>query len=223
MLPQRRKSAEEIAKLREAMGLPGEEAVEEIVEETPVARVEVEPAPVPEALPRPPAKQVKSLRKSERAPLSEEETTRRRKSANAAIPVRKHSEKELMDLRRQTTVAPEVSMTMIANQGASWWMILPTYLLTVFAAFIGWSSKSFKDLSDMDFPAQWIADLYTARSAPDNGKWVMVAVAVLALGLAGWIAWKKPRSRHHSGFVTILVVLIVTFGIIYHQPLPNGP
>ncbi|MDB6080073.1 MAG: hypothetical protein JWO82_3820 [Akkermansiaceae bacterium] len=222
MLPQRRKTAEEIAKLREAMGLPGAENPDEAPQETPAG----DPgpaAPEPEPPPPPRVKQVKSLRKSERIPLSGDEEARRKKSADGVIPVRKRTEQELMDLRRQTAAPPEKSIAMLASLGAPWWIILATYLLTILAAFIGWSSMAFHDLSDLDFPAQWIADLYVSPSGPDGGKWLMVVVSLLALALAGWIAWKKPRSRHHAGFVTIIIVLVVTFGIIYHQPLPNGP
>jgi hypothetical protein len=230
MLPQRRKTAEEIAKLREAMGVPGTEGVAMEEEQQPVAGdarpAAPAPAPIPEqpvlpAEPRAP-KIVKSLRKSERVPL-DVEAIARRAASDHVIPVMKHSERDLMDLRQKTAAPPEKSITFINSLAASLWIVIPMYLLTVLAFLAAWSSKALNKVTPMDFPADWIADLFTSKSAPEIGKWLMIALCGLALAIAGWIALKKPRSRHHAGFVVIIAVLVLAFGIIYHQPLPNGP
>jgi hypothetical protein len=231
MLPQRRKTAEEIAKLREAMGVPGAEGIATEEERQPV----VEDAPPPPATAPPPTpvqpvlpaeprapKLVKSLRKSERVPV-DVEAIARRAASDHTLPVMKHSERDLMDLRRNTAAPPEKSITFINSLAASRWIVIPMYLLTVLAFLAAWSSQALNKVTAMDFPAEWIADLFTNKAAPETGKWLMIALCGLALLMAGWIAWKKPRSRHHAGFVVIIAVLVLAFGIIYHQPLPNGP
>ena len=115
LLPQRKKSAEEIAKLRESLGIPGaspeEDAAAEIEKPSPVdARIPRVEAAVPVAqnipmpapttplapIPAPEAhepKPVRSLKRSERIPV---------------LPV---DDKELLDYVLQQAVAPEIPVT----------------------------------------------------------------------------------------------------------------
>ncbi len=34
------------------------------------------------------------------------------------------------------------------------------------------------------------------------------------IALCGWIALKKPRSRHHAGFISLIALLVLVFGIL---------
>lgn len=157
-----------------------------------------------------------SLKKSERG-LVDVEAIARRAAADHVLPVKKHSSGELDELRRITAAPPEKSISYVNSLAAPWWQSLLMYVLVMAALLAGWTSKAFNSLPSMDFPADWIANLYTAPSTPQNGKLLMIVLCGVALAMAGWIALKRPRTRHHAGFVLILAILVLSFGIIYHQ------
>ena len=192
MLPQRRKSAEEIAKLRESLGIPGEgqeESAPESVEPAHAGPVAAAPVgeedatvPVEPRLSLPP-KAVRSLRKSEQKPA---------------------------------TPAP-------AAPAAPWPLVILGYLLPLTGAFLGWFAAWSPDVPEPDFPADWLADLSRAPWLGQAGFATLAAGCALGLALSGWVALKKPRSRHHAGFITILAVLIAVFGLIHHFDPTHGP
>jgi uncharacterized membrane protein YozB (DUF420 family) len=39
--------------------------------------------------------------------------------------------------------------------------------------------------------------------------------------VAAYIAIKKPRSRHHAGFIAMIAVLVLVFGALYKFPTLN--
>src|SRR5688572_16013308 len=121
MLPQRRKSAEEIAKLRESLGIPDEEAAIESpaadASSADPAKEDAAVAPIPETSetekPSLPSRKVRSLRKSEQKPveLSRVETKN-------GIPVRRHDDRELVEIRRIQATPPDQSISYIQHLAA---------------------------------------------------------------------------------------------------------
>ncbi|MFD0892051.1 hypothetical protein KBB96_11540 [Luteolibacter ambystomatis] len=108
-LPQRKKSAEEIARLREEMGLPGSPS-NVSTEAPPESAPEIDDEP---PRPRPPAKAVRSLKRSERQPAPEEDAAPVvAKASGSALPTRRHSERELDTMRRHEAMTA-------ANTGVS--------------------------------------------------------------------------------------------------------
>ncbi|MGC4017142.1 MAG: hypothetical protein QM755_21915 [Luteolibacter sp.] len=190
-LPQRKKSAEEIAKLREEMGLPSaqanvpaEAAPESVSSEAASGSVpeEVEDEP---ALPRPPAKAVRSLKRSERAPAPEAGSApaaAKAKGANA-LPKRRHSENELDNMRRQEAMTA-------AHAGVS---------------------PALAHLRHVSAHPFLIGLGYVLAFAGGVG----------AFPVALYIALKKPLSRHHAGFMAMIAVLVVAFGALYLFPNLN--
>jgi hypothetical protein len=237
MLPQRRKSADEIAKLRESLGIPGE--VQEEVEESEATATDASDPPVSEnendlkeevAAPRqkppekdneqkpaPPARQVRSLRKSEQKPveLSPVET-------KSGIPVRRHDDRELMEIRRIQATPPDKSIAYIQHLAAPWPLVVLGYLFPLVGAACGLFAAFSPKITEPDLQYQWLIDLSRAPWLGKAGFGALIACCVIGLLFAGWFALKKPRSRHHAGFIVILAVLIAVFGII-HQFNPNGP
>jgi len=219
MLPQRRKSAEEIAKLRESMGIPGAaagEAAEPAVAGDPgdgvdpgdvVKRGTLE-EPLPSAAPKP----VRSLRKSEQKVV---ERVRPSPTVDSAgIPLRRRTDEELMEMRRIQATPPDQSIAHIQQLAVAWPVIALGYLLPLCGAICAWFAVWSPGVPPMDFPAQWIGDLSRVPWLAKAGLGALGLFGGSAFALAGWIAWKKPRSRHHAGFISILTLLVLVFGII---------
>lgn len=265
MLPDRRKSAEEIAKLREAMGVPGAAPAEpEVSQPAPPApqgggasRAPASPPPPAEkrqappeqaALPtksapaprapiadeapsptprheeeearRPINKSVRSLRKSEQGPVTASSTPR---ETVAAIPTQRRSERELMELRRTQAAPPDQSIAYMKSLAVPWPLVVLGYLLPLTGGLLGWLSVWTPKVMEPDFPALWMADLSRKPWLGTAGLVSLVVLCVLGLLLAGWFAWKKPRSRHHAGFITIIAVFTAVFAILSKFSPTHGP
>lgn len=247
MLPERRKSAEEIAKLREAMGLPGAAAAEpEVSSAPPEEEVSHEAAPSPAPAearqsdqeetkpaarlapasseagePRHPInKTVRSLRKSEQGPVTASAVPR---ESAAALPTQRRSERELMELRRTQAAPPDQSIAYIKNLAVPWPLVTLGYLLPLGGALLGWLSVWTPTVMEPDFPAMWMADLSRKPWLGTAGLVSLVVLCLLGLLLAGWFAAKKPRSRHHAGFITIISVFTVVFAILSKFSPTHGP
>lgn len=243
MLPQRRKSAEEIAKIRESLGIPGEGAAE------PGEEAGIEPQPSldePEAAAAdsdpevsagseatkatrlgspdrsepatPRSKPVRSLRKSEQKPAELSPVEKKN-----GIPVRRHDDRELIEIRRIQAAPPDKSIAFIQNLAAPWPLVMLGYLLPLAGAICGLFAAFTPKVPEPHFPAMWIADLSRKPWLAQAGFVSLTALCTLGLLLAGGIAWKKPRSRHHAGFIVILAVLIAVFGIIHQFDPTHGP
>jgi hypothetical protein len=265
MLPQRRKSAEEIAKLRESLGIPGEapeQAEPELAPPSPAtfapppasatpvpavgtvsaAPIKAKP-PIPEPAPGIPEesepveaaevvlstaapKIVRSLRKSEQVPL---ETRPVDDSVNvvrvdaAPIPLHRHSDRELMEMRRVQATPPDTAISHIRHLAVPWPLVALGYLLPLSGALFAWLAHWTPDVVPMDFPAQWMADLSRQPWLGQAGFILLCSLCGLGLLFAGGFALKKPRSRHHAGFITIIAILILAFGIIHHFSPTYGP
>ena len=256
MLPERRKTAEEIAKLREAMGIPGAAPDEP---ETPPVPEPAQgggspraPAPSPAPPTSPPAvlfpdqsdrnpgdpappaaldeaapsrhairKTVRSLRKSEQGPVTVADRPDR--DSEVVLPAQRHSDRELMELRRTQAAPPDQSIAYIRSLAVPWPLVALGYFLPLTGALLGWLSVWTPTVVEPDFPAMWMADLSRKPWLGTAGLIALVVACVLGLLLAGWFAWKKPRSRHHAGFITIISVFIIVFAILSKFSPTHGP
>ena len=251
MLPQRRKTAEEIAKLRESLGIPGEMETEPEdvgtetdtstdapsdepaateppsgVSENAKAKAKEKtsidtplPADVSESVNAPvPARRVRSLRKSEQKPaeFSPVETKH-------GIPIRRHDERELMEIRRIQAAPPDKAIAYIQHLAAPWPLVVLGYLFPLVGAACGLFAALSPKIPEPDFPSQWLIDLSRAPWLGKAGFAVLAACCAIGLLFAAWFAWKKPRSRHHAGFIVILAVPIAVFGIIHQFDPTHGP
>ncbi len=242
LLPQRKKSTEEIAKLRENLGVPTLHAVESetpaqpaveaivsnhhkatvvdaAVEAAEIPLIEPAPAPVPhgpkpvhslkrsERIPAmpvddapsaPPAaepvpdspKPVRSLRKSEQVPVP---ATHPEPPADSKLPFHRHSDEEIAELRRRDAIAmmsPQVPNPKLAAAHLA--TLIPGYLL----ALAGASYIPF-----YEFPMAATA-----------------GCAAAALLISGFIFLRRPISRHHAGFIAIIVLLVIVFGALHFFP-----
>lgn len=271
LLPQRKKSAEEIAKLRETLGIPGQAPVEDespasapvlapvpepvvlpsvvktapavepipAPEPSPVIHLEPEPvthlgdAPVHLTPPLPVApthgpRPVRSLKRSERMPVlpigeaerpdvpeelshlpaSHQPKTVRslRKSellpitladvhtppADSNLPVHRHTDEELHEIRRQSVLAPQGPIIHPASITAHLVVVIPGYLFALAGA---------------------VCFYYYELSIGITSGCVAVALLV-----AGFIFLKKPLSRHHAAFIAVMSMFVIVFGALHYFP-----
>ncbi len=190
-LPQRKKTADELAALRKDLGIPvGETALAEQVEQ-PVEQEIAEPDPVVSE-----RKMVRSLKRSEwQAAPSPEKPSQPSKNAQSSIPVRRRSEKELKQLRIQALGAPQAS-PIRSN-------LLPAHLVIVGLSYL---SAAFQ------FASYYFLQLPMA--AP-------IAAGVFSLGVAGWMFFYRQGSRHHSALILIIVLASSAFAVLHYFPQIN--
>jgi hypothetical protein len=226
-LPQRKKTPEEIAKLREELGIPGgpipatdvsstaaasepatsqETPESSVVPATPKAE-ELPAAPVPEAaapVPEPiapthhvEAKPVRSLRKSERIPSSRPVSS----PTSSSLPAQRRTEKELSMLRRSQPITTTPVAHLIALT-AHPFIVGLGYFLVIAAAvmpFLDWK------LAEISF-------------------YIPAILCACGLLLSGFIFLKKKRSLHHAGFIATIALLVIVFGALYYFPhFRNAP
>ncbi len=211
LLPQHKKSAEELAKLRESFGTPGPTTIEEI--SAPEAALPIEEAAAseaqqPEATAQmlesllaaqpvglaPPPKIVRSLKRSERLPSPPRVSSPRivKPVLDAALPICRHSDLQILEIRRLQQLA-------IQNSGAAprvlraHPVIVALGYLAVVAGAVGYY---FYDLE------------------------IKVAMGGIAGGLliAVFIFLRKPLSLHHAAFIAMAALLVIVFGSLHYFP-----
>jgi hypothetical protein len=214
-LPQRRKSAEEIAKLRETLGISPPSAEPATGESPPAAAApppsppppapppsSTAPAPEPAAIlldpeprlePRAPAapKRVRSLRKSEQAAPVRRAAPRPAPAGPSKIPTRRHSEREIMDLRRREASpgpSPAETLRKLTGHPA---VITTGYLAAISAALAAWQLNT-------PVPA--------------------AVLTAAALASAAFLGLRKIRSRHHASFIFLIALFTAVFGYLHHFP-----
>jgi hypothetical protein len=208
LLPQQKKSAREIANLRETLGIHDPSSAAETPppdsgatchlpkpvhslkcsERTPALAVEADlPEQAVVTKPREP-KQVRSLRKSEQIPLS----SVHQPTPNSKLPIHRHSDEEIQQIRRQESLAAPAPGTYIIAQKAHPVIIIPGYLFAI-ASAVGYH------FYDLQIP-------------------VTAACVVIALLFAAFICFKKPLSLHHAAFIAVMSLFVIVFGALYYFP-----
>ena len=212
-LPQRKKSAEEIAKLRESLGilappsgeegLPVEGSVAEIqpaqeaVISEPISAISKTPEPrptLPVSSPLPPPsspKLVRSLRKSEQGPRSAVQAP----APDSRLPIHRHSDDQLDRIRRQEALAQSNAPLHPLNLTAHPLVVIPGYVF----ALAGGACFYFYDIEQREMP-------------------ITIGCVIVALAIAIFIFFKKPFSRHHAAFIAVVSLFVIIFGALYYFP-----
>lgn len=242
-LPERRKTPEELAALRQSLGIPAEAPVvaseespvevplsgppEVVVAELPELEVgvteeseEVESTELGEEVvkvvrPRP----VRSLRKS--AGLSVDQPKGRiARGDSGVIPAKRHSDDELNQIRRESQLTPSVGD--ILPKAAHAGVLLLLYGLILLSVLIVGLGAICQSIPISDLPFEWLMVASQKDSFPMVLFGILAVGAVVLLLGAGWVAWARPLSRHHAGFMTIIAVLVLVFGTLYFFPELHG-
>lgn len=193
MIPQKKKTPEEIAALREGLGispLPSEQPPHP-------APTAAEPIFHKEDSQPDPAPPIHSLRKHDLAlapaPVSSHRTE---------LPTSRHDSRDINQIRKREALAklqhPSIDpVAHILRQTASPFLYIPGYLLAVAAAV----------------------------SASQSVLYITPAVLLgLSTIIILYIAWRKPRSRHHAALLFILVFMTFVFSALHYAPfLKNAP
>ena len=236
LLPQRKKSAEEIAKLREALGIPGQAPAEEespvlaVMDSKAAAKTEVAASPSQEIeassppAPSHPPKPVRSLKKSEREPVLAAEPEEPGDEPAAPTP---HRPKIVRSLRK----SEQVPLTPAGVHPVPDDSKLPNHRH---------SDRELNEIRRQDAismqapafnPALQIAHLalvipgYLFALAGALGfchyelsLTVTASCVGAALLVALYIFWSKPLSRHHAAFISVISLFVVVFGALYYFP-----
>jgi hypothetical protein len=201
MIPQKKKTPEEIAALREGLGMPPEptppppdqESSAPIVE--PIVHLDPPPAPVQPKKVEP--KPIHSLRKHD-PPLAPAPATTNR----TELPTGRHDSRDISQIRKREALAAlqQPGMDPVAylrKQTASPFLYVPGYLLAIAAGIAAYQRFHYITPS------------------------LLLAISAFILV---FIAWRKPRSRHHAALLFIIVFLTLVFGALHYAPLfKDGP
>jgi hypothetical protein len=244
LLPQRKKSPEEIANLRESLGipafLPGEEpapppdaAAQDMEDRPNVAAATDENAPVPVQLPNhseqahpddvaqsngEPAvhvltlKPVRSLRKSEQIPGPVVRLTL--PPADSSLPSYRHSDAQLNEIRRRDALAmltPAVHPKLVA---AHPFMISLGYVAALAGAVAAALDPPTASLTDLS-----IIRLFGHSFAFDPRPLIIpVSCVAAALLVAAVITARRPFSRPHAAFISVISLFVLVFGALHYFP-----
>lgn len=194
LLPQRKKSAEELSQLRDQLGISphpqplAPSASPQMPEAAALATL------APEAhFPRKAPKPVRSLRRSEREPSPSRRNSQ--PTAFSRIPAKRHSSDEIAELRRREALAQfnTSGKTNLFPLPAPPWVIVPGYLF----ALSGFACQ------------YWKQEIPLAATA---------ATAGVALLFALYILLRRPLSRHHAGFISSITVFALVFASLHYFP-----
>ena len=223
-LPQRRKSAEELAALRASLGIPAEPGVMEAAdagpEADPVPEAEPPELVVDEAVEEPARLRVsRSLRKSEQGPVLPRPV--QASGGSGKLPARRRSERELREIQRSAPLPAVDPAQRLVRMGLPWWGAMLVYLVALAGPLLAAAGILSSRARPLDLP-RWWADLVLSEGA--ERIWIHSAGAgvVLMLLLAAWLFWRRKRAAHHAAILVVMAVLVLTFGILYFFPELHG-
>jgi hypothetical protein len=245
-LPQRRKSAEEIAKLRESLGIPHDPAADAVTDAAPVEEdlsryapeavamrdplseeeckvseaAPLVPLPVPAA---PVARPVSSLRKSERMPMLPSDEI---PVPPVEDPVVVLGPKRVKSLRKSERVplpvaAPAVPAdSKLPQQRHSEEEIQRIRRQETFAMQAALANRP-NPVAHL----AWVIPGYLCAIGGavsfyyyDLDLRITAACVALAWVIGTFIFFKKPLSRHHAGFILVMGLFVVVFGTLHYFP-----
>ncbi len=216
MIPEKKKTPEEIAALREGLGIPGA-AVE--------AAQKPEPSPTPGSDPGPPASpdptpdaQGDSPQSDEpiihldvplipvTSPAQQSHTLRKHETPLAPappathktdLPTHRHDPRDIAQIRKREALAklqhPGMDPAIhLRKQTAHPALYIPGYLLAIAVGAVAYQRVH--------------------HITP-------IVLLALALAITLYIFIRKPRSRHHAALIFILIFLTAAFGGIHYAPL----
>ncbi len=239
LLPEHKKSAEEIAQLRESLGIAVPSAPDagppQPVNPVPImATQEISPsqlAPLPSAE-APAAKQVRSLRRTERIPILPVEagkvqpppvTHLEAAQPTATLPLLQ-SPKPVRSLRKseQAPIAPrppppESTLPIQRHSGHELNEIRRHEALILLESAI--PPPSLTAHRALIFPGYLFALAGAACFYYYELEIRITAACVIAsLLVAIFIFFKKPLSRHHAAFIAVAALFVIVFGALYYFP-----
>lgn len=203
MIPTQKKTPEELAALREGLGLlqnPGTQPsspdnqpktprFQKVIGRVPLPTQTQGPIPSAEAIPK--KRTIQTLRKVELPLFPAQEVQRK-----TALPRTRRSNAELTELQRREALA-NFSATPI-DPAAHLKKLAANPILLTFAYL----------------PA--FAAIYTAWNA---FHFITPISLIFVSGLlTAYIFWKKKRSRHHAAILFIILVMTLVFGGIHYAP-----
>ncbi|MEX1114870.1 MAG: hypothetical protein WEB53_06445 [Akkermansiaceae bacterium] len=235
LLPQRKKSAEEIAKLRETLGIPGEP---QAAGESPLDSNAREEIPkIPDPVPSSPAephlpKQLHSLKRSEQIPGLPEENDEPHvtlaeplETPAAAVEPVVHHPKIVRSLRKseqspQPVVHPPLPDSNLPRHRHSDEEIQRIRRQEVLAMQ---NNVSHLDCQRAHLALVIPGYFFAVVGAVsfyfyDFDKAVTGTCVVVALLIATFIYFKKPLSVHHAAFIAVSSLFVLVFGVLHYFP-----
>lgn len=210
-LPQRKKSAEEIAELRDALGIPiashgADEPSREGATPLPSA-TEVRPRTVRSFTPSEPEpamenqaaativkqavpKIVRSLKKSEQGPINL--PTRSAVRDHSKLPSRRRTDQELNEARRREALNTLSPASQPRSMTAHMVVVILGYVL-IAASAVG---------------------IYFYQIPIEHSGSCLGIALLIAIG----IFFLKPYSRHHAAFIAVIAIFVMIFAALYYFP-----
>ena len=239
LLPQRKKSAEEIARLRESLGIPAglqepgaDEVIDKILPATHAAKLEHPPettriAPPAENAPHE-ARPVHSLKRSERVPVEPvpEPVPTAESTVESAAPAAQ-TPKRVRSLRKseQVPIPPPQNPHAGPESPVPFHRHSDQELAEI---------RRREALALLQAPApQKISPAHPALLVPgylasvigtagfnfyEFHPAVIGSCVGLALLVASVVFMRNPYSRHHAAFITVMAVLVAVFGTLHYFP-----
>lgn len=217
MIPNRKKTPEEIAALREGLGVPGSPAKQPPIPATPPPSPEpvYEPSPPqPHPVPQPSGQAVLHLDTPKIPPTKAEPQAHRlrkhelplapapARTHKTTLPTQRHDLRDVAQIRKREALAklnnPGLDPAAhLRRQTAHPALFLPGYLLAAAAAIMVFQ-----------------------RVHPITP----IVLLALSLAITLYIAIRKPRSRHQAAFIFVVAFIAAAFGVIHYAPLfQHGP
>lgn len=212
-LPQRKKSPEEIAHLRESLGirplpettLPDEEAHVE-APSPPPAPVALDEAVALTPLASSHHRPIRSFKKSEQLPAPAGPPAP--SAAIGKIPAHRHSQQELAEARRRDALEVMTHGTYQLPKAAH-----PALLAIGYVLAIGGAAAPFL----LDCISR-IVGSYTLSASCGGGYHVLTAASLAALPVAALIHVKRTLSRHHAAFIAVIAFFALVFAVLHYIP-----
>jgi hypothetical protein len=142
------------------------------------------PLPVAQGL-----KSVRSLRKSEQAPLT---APAKSPPPDSPLPVQRHNADQIQELRRQEAISLIAPHKEPPTLTAHWALIVPGYLCAI-AGGVCWYFYELR----IEIPGACVAC-----------AWL----------IAAFIFFARPFSRHHAAFIAVIALFVTVFGALYYFP-----
>ncbi len=243
-LPQRKKSADEIAKLREEMGIPSANMeIEEVIESVVAERITLSeatlerPVELPFTLPLPASeipfpiasisnsRPVRSLKRSERGTADLQIVPEAVDLSPVHLPETGRVVKSLRKSEQIPIFAPENYTPPVNSK-------LPVHRhngheldrIRRQGAIQQMQAAGADPQLQIAHLAIVIAGYLFAIAAPFGIYFYNIQLALTASALAiatliaGFILLKKPMSRHHAAFLAVIILFVIVFGALHYFP-----
>jgi len=158
-------------------------------------------------------KPVRSLKKSEQFPLPVPHAP---PSPDTNLPYHRHSDQELQEIRRREALS---LLTPVVNPK----LVVAHTALLVFGYFTALAGAS--PYAMMLYQAYFPQDVgATQTDTPALSAFAPLPITIptccvaTALLVAGFIALRKPISRHHAAFIAVITLFVIVFDILHYFP-----